>query len=62
MAGPGQRRQGEWKDGTRERWIIFDNDSDALDKMEIRMEGIKQKYLSLTEQQIEFPPLQYERC
>lgn len=45
MSGDGQRKQGEWKNGQRERWTIFE-ECQSLDKIEKKMANIKHFYMN----------------
>jgi len=40
IAANGQKKQGEWKNGVRERWIIFNNDPE--------MDDIENKFMRFT--------------
>ncbi|CAK66810.1 unnamed protein product (macronuclear) [Paramecium tetraurelia] len=46
-----QRKQGEWKGGNRERWIIFESDTD-LDSIEKKMNQLKIYYSSIDDSQL----------
>ena len=40
----------EWKYGQRERWIISDNDTTQLEKLEMQMTKVKNYYISLKDE------------